>query len=52
MKRGTMRNAEGYFDPTASTAIHNIESAERKQKRMEKRHLERGSMYYIEHSKA
>lgn len=53
MKRGTMRNAEGYFDPTASTAIHNIESAERKKKRMEnRRNIERGSMYYIEHSKA
>ena len=51
--RGKMRNAEGYYDPTAGTAIHNIESAERRKKRMEiKRHIERGSIYYIEHSKA
>ena len=42
---GIMRNAEGYYDPTAGAAIHNIISAERKKKRME---IKRGDIYYID----
>ncbi len=43
--RGIMRNAEGYYDPTAGTAIHNIMNTERTKKRME---IKRGDIYYID----
>lgn len=42
-----MRNAEGYFDPTAGTAIRNIEREERRRKSMS---FKRGDIYYVERS--
>lgn len=48
MSFSIMRNAEGYFDPTAGEALKNImQNSERMQKRMESI-TKRGEIYYIE----
>lgn len=40
-----MRNAEGYWDPTASIAIGNISREERRTQNMK---IKRGDIYYVE----
>lgn len=42
-----MRNAEGYYDPTAGLAMRNIAKDERRKARMS---FKRGDIYYVERS--
>lgn len=51
MSYGIMRNADGYYDPTAGTAIINILKARNTAKRSEKyMAIKRGDIYYIDNT--